>query len=335
MDDLQFGTRNKRGDWKPKDILEVSPLWSWPPRPAKLMQWLAGYLWPWNFFIMATTLLWWNFVIPTAEVRQTLAWEWIAKLLAANWVGIFLFFGFFELRYYVRRVQDRRFKFNGKFPADQSSDVFWFDSQNIDNFLRSFFVSVPIGTAIEVFLLWYLARHGGAELSWDANPAYLAALVFIAPVVHEVHFFFVHRLIHWGPLYRWIHSVHHNSINPTPWSSLSMHPVEGFVYFGVAFWVLAMPTSPFIAVYFFHLAGFGAVVGHIGFDRLEFPGGLAHKSSAYPHYLHHKYFDVNYCDNGAVPLDQWFGSWHDGSAEGDRLMQERFEKKRARLNGTA
>jgi len=59
-----------------------------------------------------------------------------------------------------------------------------------------------------------------------------------------VHFFFVHRLIHWGPLYRWIHSVHHNSINPSPWSSLSMHPVEAFLYHAVALWHLVIPSNP-------------------------------------------------------------------------------------------
>jgi sterol desaturase/sphingolipid hydroxylase (fatty acid hydroxylase superfamily) len=111
-----------------------------------------------------------------------------------------------------------------------------------------------------------------------------------------------------------------------------MHPVELVAYFGVAFWVLALPSHPFVIVYFFTLAGFGAVVGHIGFDRLELTERHASHGHAYAHYLHHKYFDVNYSDNGVLPLDQWFGSWHDGSPEGERLMQERFQKKRDRLN---
>jgi sterol desaturase/sphingolipid hydroxylase (fatty acid hydroxylase superfamily) len=54
----------------------------------------------------------------------------------------------------------------------------------------------------------------------------------------------------------------------------------------------------------------------------------------YTHYLHHKYFEVNYGD-GAVPLDKWFGPWHDGTEEGDRLMNVRFEAKRARMNAKA
>lgn len=332
MDDLQFGTRNKRGDWAPAQHLELAPFWGWPLKVTKFFGWIIGYLWPWNLFIMAATLIWWHFVVPDVETMRSLSWAWTLKLLAANWVGIFLFYGFFELRYYHKRVQERRFKYNHKFPSEQPSDVFWFRSQNIDNFLRSFFVSVPIGTAIEVLLLWVFANGMTPQVNWAEHPGYLVFLTLLAPIAHEVHFYFIHRAIHWGPLYRWVHSVHHNSVNPSPWSSLSMHPVEATAYFGVALWVLAVPSHPFLAVYLFNLAGFGAVVGHIGFDRLEITEGSAQKSSAYAHYLHHKYFEVNYCDNGFFPLDKWFGSWHDGSAEGDRLMQERFKKKKERLN---
>ena len=37
--------------------------------------------------------------------------------------------------------------------------------------------------------------------------------------------------IHTDTLYRWVHSVHHNSVNPSPWSSMSMHPVEAAFFF--------------------------------------------------------------------------------------------------------
>lgn len=30
MDDLQYGTRNKRGDWTPNAPLELPPLWRRP-----------------------------------------------------------------------------------------------------------------------------------------------------------------------------------------------------------------------------------------------------------------------------------------------------------------
>jgi hypothetical protein len=29
-----------------------------------------------------------------------------------------------------------------------------------------------------------------------------------------------------------------------------------------------------------------------------------------------------------MPLDRWMGTWHDGTPEGDKIMQERFRRKR-------
>ena len=57
---------------------------------------------------------------------------------------------------------------------------------------------------------------------------------------------------------------------------------------------------------------------------------------AFAHYLHHKYFEVNYSD-GLLPLDKWFGTWHDGTERGDALMRARMKKRRdrsARKTGT-
>jgi sterol desaturase/sphingolipid hydroxylase (fatty acid hydroxylase superfamily) len=51
-----------------------------------------------------------------------------------------------------------------------------------------------------------------------------------------------------------------------------------------------------------HFAGFGAIPGHIGFDKMELSENVAVDSHAYGHYLHHKYFEVNYGD-GLFPFD--------------------------------
>jgi sterol desaturase/sphingolipid hydroxylase (fatty acid hydroxylase superfamily) len=43
----------------------------------------------------------------------------------------------------------------------------------------------------------------------------------------------------------------------------------------------------------------------------------------FAHYLHHKHFECNYAD-GAIPLDKWFGTFHDGSQEAAEAMKARF-----------
>eukprot|EP01037_Dinobryon_pediforme_P017794 gene17794-18014_t len=332
MDDMKYGTRNKRGDWTPNGRLEIPPYWAWPPKLLAVLKWIPEYLFPWNAFHMATALLYWFYVVPDAETMKTLSWGWALRLYAVNAAGIFLMFGSVELFYYFKRKQGTRFKFNGKFPSDNPSDVFWFKSQNIDNFLRSFLLSIPLWTVVEVFMLWCFANHYVPWLNWSEHPVYLAFLVLISPAIHEVHFFVIHRLIHTPFLYKWVHSVHHNSINPSPWSSLSMHPVEGFLYHAVALWHLVIPSNPIIALFQLHLAGFGAINGHIGFDKLELTDETTMNSHAFAHYLHHKYFEVNYGADGLVPLDTWFGTWHDGTKAGDALMEARFERKRQKMN---
>ena len=335
MDDLQFGTRDKRGNWSPNEALDVAPFWRRPFSLPKVLAWIPGYLWPWNAFHMATALIWWFFVVPDVEVLKTLSWRWALWLYTVNAAAIFVFYGAIELFWYVKKKQGTRFKYNHKFPAESPSDVFWFKSQNIDNFLRSFFISIPLWTLVQVLILWCFANGFVPWLSWSDNWLWLVVLTLISPAIHEVHFFCIHRLIHVPVLYKWIHSVHHNSINPSPWSSLSMHPVEAFLYHAVAFWHLIIPSNPIVALFQLHGAGFGAVNGHIGFDKLELTEDTALDSHAYAHYLHHKYFEVNYGGDGLIPLDKWFGYWHDGTKAADERMKERFRKKKERMNAKA
>ncbi len=338
MDDLAFGTRNKRGDFKPNDPIEPAPLFVLPPRPLALLKWLPHYFLPWNVLFMASAVAFWTWLTPDRETLQTLAPGWILFLLLRNMAAVFLVFGALELRLYVLRAQANRFKYNAKWPSKSPSDVFLFKSQNLDNILRSFASGLPIWTAYEVLILWAWANGWGPWTTFSENPVWLVVLWLAIPVIHEFHFFAIHRLIHIPVLYRWVHSVHHNSVNPSPWSSLSMHPVEHLLYWSGALIHLVIPSHPLIALYHIHAAGFGAVVGHIGFHRIEVGEDRSIDSHTYAHYLHHKYFEVNYAD-GLVPLDRVFGTWHDGSVEAEermnRRMRARAERAAARAAKTA
>jgi sterol desaturase/sphingolipid hydroxylase (fatty acid hydroxylase superfamily) len=330
MDDLKFGTRNKRGDWAPNEPANVAPVFTFPPKPLKFLKWLPSYFAPYNLFFFATALIYWFYLLPDFSTMKSLEFGWMFYLYAVNALGILLFFGAVELKLYVFRTQGNRFKYNGNFPSDSKSDVFWFKSQNADNAIRTFFISIPIWTLTESVVMYVYANDYVPWVSFSENPAYVIALVLAVPVIHEAHFFCIHWLIHQEPLYKWVHKIHHNSINPTPWSSMSMHPVEGSAYFATAWYHLLIPSHPLIALYQLHHAGFGAIPGHIGFEKIEFGKSHSLDSHAYIHYLHHKHFDVNYGD-GLIPLDRWFGTFHDGSKEGEERMLERFKKKKARM----
>ena len=331
MEDLLHGTRDKRGNWTPNDPARPAPIWHRPFNLKKVLKWIPEYFWPWNAFHMATASLWVLVLIPSWESLQSLSWENYFYLYALNAFGLIVFLGGFELVYYVKRKQETRFKYNSKFPSDHPSDVFWFKSQNIDNFTRTIFVTTPFWTVVEIIMLWAYANSWAVWVPWTTHWAWLTFVVFLSPAIHEVYFFCLHRLIHVPILYKWIHSVHHNSINPSPWSSLSMHPGEGFPYMAEAWLHLLFPSNPVCAYFTLHSSGFGAVNGHLGFEKFEITKTTTLKSHAYVHYLHHKYFEVNYGGDGVIPLDMLFGTWHDGSKEADERMKERFQKKKEKL----
>lgn len=322
MDDLKFGKRNARGDWAPDAPAETAPLFVFPPRPVALLKWLPSYFLPYNVLFMVSAWLWWSYVIPDVETLKTFGFSWILRLYLVNNVAVFLFYGAFELWLYVQRRQGTRFKYSGRWPSEQRSGKFMFQNQNLDNLIRAFGTGLPIWTALEVVILHAFANGWATWFTLAQHPVYLCALWLIVPVIHETHFFLLHRALHWGPLYKWVHAVHHNSVNPSPWSSLSMHPVEHLGYLGVALWHLVIPSHPLIALYQLHQAGFGAIPGHFGFEKIEVGENQAIDTHAYIHYLHHRYFEVNYGD-GLIPFDKWLGTFHDGSPEGERRMQER------------
>lgn len=333
MDDLLYGKRNKRGDWAPNDPASVAPIWAMPPRLGKVLRWLPHYFMPYDVIWLLSALAWWHWVLPDVETMKTLQLGWILQLLLANTIAVFAFFGLYEWRLYRRRAQGTRFKYNGKWPSENKSDVFWFRSQTIDGMLRTLFHAMPIWLAIQVTILYAFANGYVPWVSFAEHPYYLVALALVMPVIHETHFYLIHRLIHTPFLYKHVHSVHHNSVNPSPYSSLSMHPVELVLYLGMALWHLLIPSNPILAMYQLHRAGFGAIPGHIGFDKIEVGDKTAVETHAYIHYLHHKYFEVNYGD-GLVPFDKWFGTFHDGTPESEDQMNRRFLARNAQRSGS-
>ncbi|HEY3148401.1 MAG TPA: hypothetical protein VGJ75_18735 [Dongiaceae bacterium] len=76
MDDSRYGTRNRRGDWKPARLLEYPPLFVWPVQPLAVLKWLfgfPGYLLPWNLLYAGIALLCWLCATPPLETMRELA----------------------------------------------------------------------------------------------------------------------------------------------------------------------------------------------------------------------------------------------------------------------
>lgn len=328
MDDGAFGSRDKRGNWSPHKRITVAPIFNFPPKLGAILKWIfgvPGYLLPWNLFLFAIALFVWFFLTPSMETMSTFSADWIALVFLRNAALTAVIFGALHLRLYIRRAQGTAFKYNPRW-LEADSPVFLFGNQTIDNMIWTFASGVPIWTAYEVVCLWAFANGFVPWLEFASHPLGFVALMLAIPMIREFHFYIVHRAIHWPPLYRTVHKLHHYNANPGPWSSLAMHPGEHILYFSGILLHLIIPSHPLHAIFHVHHAALGAVVGHIGFDKLVAGGRSSVDTGAFDHYLHHKYFEVNYAD-GSIPLDHWFGTFHDGSPEADANMKLRRKQR--------
>ncbi|WP_413195450.1 sterol desaturase family protein [Pararobbsia alpina] len=331
MLDEQYGTRDKRGNWKPFKVIEYPPVITWPPRPVKFAKWLLGFpgfIMPWNiFYALVAVGVWW--MLPPIETFETFRVSWIAYIWAINLVLVTGFFGFFHWRLYMRRTQDNAFKYNAKWLATDSPHYF-LKSQIRDNLFHTYVSGVSFWTAWEAVTLWLYANHYIPEVSFSEHPVYCSLMFFVVVLWRDIHFYAVHRLIHWPPLYKLAHHVHHRNVNIGPYSGLSMHPIEHLLYFScvVLHWVVA--SHPLNAMYNLVHAGMSPAPGHTGFDQIVFDKGTLVELPGHDHYLHHKHFECNYAD-GVFPFDKWFGTFFDGTPASQAKMEARFAERLRRI----
>ncbi len=328
MDESAFGVRNAKGEWTPNRRINYGPLFAWPTNPARIAKWivgLPGYLLPWNAVYLLISLAAWWVATPSLSSMSSFKVGWISLVLLRNLVIVFAWYGVWHLRLYMRKAQDTRFKYNARWP--RPAERFMFGSQTRENVFMTLVSAVPVATAYEVISYWLFANGHIRWLSWSAHPVWIVVIFAVTPIYREFHFYSVHRLIHVPAIYKRVHAFHHKNTNPGPWSGLSMHPLEHLVYFSAVAIHWIIPSHPVHALFTqLHLT-LAPVPGHSGFEKVEIGSDAAVDTNCLGHYLHHKYFEVNYSD-GAVPLDRWFGSFHDGSPEAHERMKLRLAARK-------
>ena len=338
MPDIAALGERGRGDWQPPQLLQDPPVFAWPPQPLRFLKWLfgfPGYLWPWNTLYAAIALLTWLYLTPNIATMKTFAPGWIAFIFARNVALIVLFVSPWHLRLYVRRAQGLNFKYRGRWLTTDNPS-FLFRNQLKDNVFWTLCSAVPIWTAYEVLTFWAQANGLVPVVGWQTHPVYCVLLMLFVPLIHDLHFEAIHRLIHWRPLYRAAHYLHHKNVNPGPWSGLSMHPIEHLLYFSGVLLHWIVPSHPLHVLQHLHVLAFSPTPGHLGFHKVVLNARVAIDTNNYRHYLHHKYFEVNYGGEGIVPIDIWTGTFHDGSEAAEAAMKARdMKRRRARAEAAA
>jgi sterol desaturase/sphingolipid hydroxylase (fatty acid hydroxylase superfamily) len=281
----------------------------------------VGLLWPYNLAIVILATATWMFFTPSLDRTVHFQLGWIAEIFVRDLILLTIVSGGLHLRLYTTRGQGKKFKYSERWLA-KDDPKFLFRDQTWDNIFWNLTSGCFFWTAWEAVTLYLFANKLIPYLDWRLHPVYFLLMFLGFFLIRQVHFYFIHRLIHWKPLYRISHYVHHKNVNIGPWSGLSMNPIEHFIYFSCAILNWVIPSHPIHAVFNLMHAAILPAVGHSGFHRFVGRGERGLPNDNYFHYLHHRFFTVNY-GNDAFPLDVWFGSFYDGSPESHSALLAR------------
>lgn len=333
MEQSAWGVRDKDGEWHPEELPKLAPVFSLPWKPKAVFKYLFGFgglLVPFNLFYLGLAVVAYLFLTPSLETTKTFSFGWMALLYLRNAMFMLLYFGAYHYRLYTKKAQGMKYKYSDKWQA-VGDKRFLFGNQVWDNMFYSLVSGGLVWTGFEALTLWAFSNKIIPYVSWREHPIYNSVLLFLIIWIRETHFYWVHRFIHWKPLYKPVHALHHRNVNVGPWSGMSMHPIEHLFYLSGVFLHWIIPSHPIHAVAHLLHASISPAKGHSGFNKIILSGlddpekERALKLGNYLHYLHHRYFTVNY-SNDAVPWDKWLGSWHDGSPEAHAAMLARRKR---------
>ncbi|EGU57665.1 putative sterol desaturase [Vibrio nigripulchritudo ATCC 27043] len=321
--------RDRRGEWRSGNPVFEEPVFVWPPKPKAFLKWffgMPGYLFPWNLGYLIMTVIVMMYFTPELSRMETFATDWVVEILLRNIVLLFIVAGSLHLWLYSYKKQGRKFKYNGRWMAKNDS-LFLFKDQVFDNMFWSIVSGCTIWTAYEVVLWWMYANSLLPYIDFQSNPVWFVLWLVLMPVWRLFHFYWIHRLIHWEPLYQRVHYLHHKNVNIGPWSGMAMHPVEHVLYFSCMLIHLIVPSHPFHMLFNGIHTGVTPAQGHSGFDEIVLGDEMSVKNAQIMHYMHHRYHTVNFGES-IIPLDKWFGSFHNGSPEAEEAFRQSKRKAR-------
>ncbi|MEQ8666993.1 MAG: sterol desaturase family protein [Rhodospirillales bacterium] len=335
MTDAVPNTPRSRWNFVPRDVpLRHAPYAEWPLRP---MAGLAYYLRTWlpdapRFWFLVAAIVIWTWFTPDLERAVTFQFDWMFEIWLRDFILVLVVAGGLHLWLHGFRGQGDDGRYDGR-PLARKSRVFHFNDQVLDNMFWTLASSVPIGALTECLMWWAYANGYATMITLTENPVWFIALMILVPLWGGFHFYWYHRLFHVEPLYRWWHSWHHKNINVGPWSGHAMHPVEHVGLYSDSLIYLLIPAHPVHVLMQIMLHTLGGPVSHTGYDEVRV-GGARLRVGDFFHQLHHRYFDCNY---GVLemPWDRMFGSFHDGTPEGDALIAERRRRMQAEKSDVA
>ena len=317
----------KQETWNHTAPVVFSAMFDWPPKPKEAFLELTKR---WatitrNVLFLAMAFLVSRYLIPDATTLRSLSLEWVCSIFLRNYLFMLIIAGGLHLYLFTFGVQGRRLKYDPRQKLSKGRKYF-LKNQVWDNIFWSLASGTTIWSIYEVFYFWGLANEVIGTLTLSEYPLAFFCWLLVMPVLTSSHFYFIHRLLHWPPLYRTVHILHHRNIHIGPWSGMSMHSVEHVLYISSVLVHFVIPSHPVILLLHLYSRCLGPAFSHAGFEKLQLGNTSVVGAADFHHQLHHRYFECNYGTTDA-PWDKWFGTDHDGSEEATiRIRRQRKQR---------
>ena len=176
---------------------------------------------------------------------------------------------------------------------------------------------------------------GNSQVYFDVSEkgwGYLAVSILLVLVIAETLIYWIHRALHTPWLYQHLHRFHHQFREPTPFVSVSFHPLDAFFQASpYHLCALFLPVHVWVYHGFIILAMIWATVIH---DRVRLVSTeLVNHTGC--HTVHHWYFGFNYgqfftfwdrlCGtyrNAACLPEKFAASWPSGVTARQAIIEE-------------
>ncbi|MGB0579641.1 MAG: sterol desaturase family protein [Limisphaerales bacterium] len=312
---------DKQDTWNHTTPVIFSPLFDWPPnfKGAFLTLTKRWVTLTRNVLFLLLAWLVYSRLLPELAAMRTLQPSWVGAVLLRNYLLMTVIAGGLHLYLFTYRGQGKQLKYDHREQLEKSRK-FSFRNQVWDNIFWSLVSGTTIWSLYEIVYFWGMANGVIHTVTLADHPIVFALWLLAMPVLTSSHFYLIHRLLHWPPLYKAVHRLHHRNIHIGPWSGMSMHPVEHVFYISSVLIHFVIPSHPVIFLLHIFSRCLGPAFSHAGFEKVIMGQTKVVDAADFHHQLHHRFFECNY-GTAEAPWDRWFGTFHDGSDEATAAMR--------------
>jgi sterol desaturase/sphingolipid hydroxylase (fatty acid hydroxylase superfamily) len=152
----------------------------------------------------------------------------------------------FLIFYLWKKDYFARFKIQAKYPA---AEKIWTEIRQ-SAITLIMFSGIGI-TVYSLIRLGVLKSYMYKDPTMYGGVPYMILSFILITIWHETYFYWAHRLMHHKKIYKYVHLVHHQSVNPTPVAAYNFHYIEAF-FEAIYAVIFTLTVSIYYLVFIFH-----------------------------------------------------------------------------------